>query len=94
MKIQFAFILAIFLVLANVHQLQSCRIMKVDQQKWSMVLQQSLQRAPVPPSGKDGGTTIPVPLGERAFAGKFMAPPADAYPDHLLIPSGVALNTN
>ncbi|CAK9323522.1 unnamed protein product [Citrullus colocynthis] len=70
------------------------KTMKHDHQNWSMLIQQSLQRAPVPPSARDGGTNIPVPVGQQAFAGKFTAPPAYAYPDHLLVPSGVALKTN
>ncbi|CAK9323520.1 unnamed protein product, partial [Citrullus colocynthis] len=87
--IKFAFLLAILLLLANTHQLQSCRTMNEDRQKWSteLLLRQSLQRAPVPPSAKNGGTNIPVPVGQRAFAGK-------STTDHVLVPFGVALNTN
>ncbi|KAA0025373.1 hypothetical protein E5676_scaffold63958G00010 [Cucumis melo var. makuwa] len=94
MKIQFTFFFAILVLLANAHHLQSCRTMKDDQRKWSMLIQQSLQRAPVPPSTRDGDTNIPVPLGQQAFAGKSTVPPAFPDPDNLEVPSGVALKTN
>ncbi|KGN57926.1 hypothetical protein Csa_011112 [Cucumis sativus] len=82
MKIQFSFLLAILVLLANTHHLQSCRTIKDDQQNWSIdlqLLQQSLQRVPVPPSAKNGDTNIPVPVGQRAFAGKTSAALARNY---------------
>lgn len=97
MKIQFALFFAIVLLLAGTQRPEACRTMKEEARDgWStVVLQQSLQRAPVPPSARNGGTTIPVPVRQRAYAGKFTAAPAHAYTDdHVLVPSGVALNTN
>ncbi|KAG6571501.1 hypothetical protein SDJN03_28229, partial [Cucurbita argyrosperma subsp. sororia] len=95
MKIQFAFLLAILVVLANAHQLQSCRTMKEDRQKWSiLLLQQSLKRVPVPPSAQNGGTTIPTQLGQRAFVGKSTPSPAHSYHHQVPVPFGVAMNTN
>ncbi|KAG6571502.1 hypothetical protein SDJN03_28230, partial [Cucurbita argyrosperma subsp. sororia] len=94
MKIQFAFLLAILVVLANAHQLQSCRTMKEDPQKWS-ILQRSLQSAPVPPNAKNGGTTIPTPPGQRAFVGKSTPSPAHSYHHQVPVPLGVAaMKTN
>lgn len=100
MKIKFGLFLAIVLLLAATQRREACRLMKEERwrQQWqtaAVVLQQSLQRAPVPPSGRNGDTTIPVPVRQRAFAGKSTAAPANAYQDHVMVPnSGVALNTN
>ncbi|EOX94529.1 Uncharacterized protein TCM_004138 [Theobroma cacao] len=77
----FVFVTAVNFLLST-HPCEASRLLNED-----VLVLQSLQKGPVPPSGRNGCTNIPGRGGppctsHRAFAGHIMAPPR-LQPDHM-----------
>lgn len=87
-------ILALLLLLTVFKPHEAARILDEEEEELMKRELQSLQRAPVNPSGPDSGTYTPASttLGQKGFAGQAKPlPTPPAYPQHT-VQFGVATN--
>ncbi|KAF7145900.1 hypothetical protein RHSIM_Rhsim04G0189300 [Rhododendron simsii] len=105
MRVPITIVLSILLVLLIQQPCKASRVLYEDGEKMvvknkgDMLILESLQRAPVPPSGSSGCTNIPGGGGPSCLAAQEMNFAGDAanfhrasaYP-HLVVPLGIARN--